>query len=201
MLDTAFRPHDTAGEGIVMSGCMSRVGSSFLFLGSVVSCFCQTPATDPRSPDAAIYEAFFREVAQLKSLSGDTVSATMAGGRVIQLTVPKLQNVIGLTDSEVDALTAAAVDSVRQIGLLDNAARPLILDVRLQQLESGKLSASTAQRLSAFESNRRQIVLTHVQEIRAAFGESRFPVLDEYVMRPGRNPRDLQPYGTLPAAR
>lgn len=186
----APKPHHTAGEGDVF---MIRITLAFLLPGVVSCCWCQTPAGDAHPADPVVYEAFFRQVASLRGISkNDTIEARAAGGRVIILNVPRLQNVIGLTDSEADVVFTTATDCVRQMEALDNTVRPLILEARFQQMESGEARGPVAQRLKAYEKLHTQLVLMRVQEVKRAFGDTRFALLDEYVMRPGRNRRDLE---------
>jgi hypothetical protein len=178
---------------------MARMRLAFLLPCVVSCCWCQTPSDYTRPADAVVYEVFFRQLASLSRISKNaTIEARAAGGRVITLTVPKLQSVIGLTDSEADAVFTAAAECVRQMESLDNTMRPVILEARFQQMESGEAREPVAQQLKAYEKLHTQLVIMRVQELRKTLGDTRFAVLDQYVLRPGRNPRDLEP--SQPAA-
>lgn len=171
---------------------MARLSLAFLISGVLWLCCGQTPPAGARPFDSEVYEAFFRQIDALHSLSGsDTTDVIAAGGKVVTLNVPKLQNVIGLTDSEADRVFAAATDCILQLASLDKTARPVILEARFQQLESGSVQPPVAQQVKAYEALHAQIILAHAGAIKTALGDARFQVLDQYVIGPGRKRSDL----------
>ena len=61
---------------------------------------------------------------------------------------PPLEKVLGLTDQESDALKAVAADYETKNSLLLAAASPLRMEALMQSLETGKVAANLAQRIS-----------------------------------------------------
>ena len=145
----------------------------------------------PANPDPATYEAFFKKVVELKR-APDQVRIN---GETVRVSVPKLQDVIGLADAEVDTLNQVAAECVRQLNALDQP-KPWIFEARLEQLAGGEMPEALAQQMQRWKDRRPQIVLEQVQQLKAALGES-FVRVDFFVHSP-ENPRSLQL--TLPKA-
>lgn len=138
---------------------------------------CFWPAVGQPAPDPATYEFFFRQVAQLKNVSGPV----LLNGQTGSLTQLRPKDAIGLTDHESQLLNAVASDCDARIRSLDKAARPLIFEARLRLIESESPAPELTKQLKDLDNERTQTVLTHVQELRAAFGESRFKLLEAFV--------------------
>jgi hypothetical protein len=180
-----------------------RLALVFCLAGSFCSGFCQTNNSElpeqKAPPDPAKYEAFFQQVSQLKFASESLHFVTANGdvervpGVEVPLTVPKIQDVIGLNDAEVEALNTYVADSLAKIDSLQSAAGPLIFESRLQFAESGKVSEAVTRELRDLDYLHKQIVLEHVQQLKASLPDSSFEKLDAYVRAPSGDGKLLSP--------
>jgi hypothetical protein len=92
------------------------------------------PASRVLAPaDANRYEAFFKQVVKLKTISENS---TTVKGRSYRIVVPRIQDVIGLADQEVEVITATAKQCVSELQSL-LVAHEFVFEARLQELESG----------------------------------------------------------------
>jgi hypothetical protein len=161
---------------------------AFSVAGSFCSGLCQTASSDvlpPQDrPDSAMYEQLFLQVSALKWASDSGGSAVAANGEVITRTVPKIQDVVGLTGADVEILNATAGDCVARIGSLQAAAGGLILESRLQFIESGKHWEALAEKLKNIDDERSRMVMDHVRQLKAALPDSSFEKLDAFVRAP-----------------
>jgi hypothetical protein len=161
-----------------------------------------TPA-DLRSPkdlsDPAVYEPFFRQVLELKWSSESSHSMTPndqvqeSPNAGLQVMKSRIHEVIGLNDIEVEILSSAATDCAAKIASLQEAARPLIFESRLQSVESGKISAAVTQKLKDLDDQHNRIVLDYIQRLKAALSNSSFEKLDAYVHAPLESKKPLTP--------
>src|SRR5687767_5755136 len=140
--------------------------------GALMGCLWQG-VSQQNAPDPAVYESFFRQVAQLRNATGQV----LLNGQPSSLTQPPVQDAIGLTAQESQVLNALASDCEAKIRPLDNAARPLIFEARLHAA-SGGTPQWLRQQLNSTDKQRNEIVLAHVRELKAAFGDQRFQMLD-----------------------
>jgi hypothetical protein len=142
--------------------------------------------------DPAAYESFFRQVVQMKALSDLTVRTQLNGVPATATLVPKkLQDVVGLTDSEANLVNAAAAECVARLNALRTPSS-LAFESLMQQIESGKVSDSLDAQLKELGWRRTQAVLDDVERLRIALGEDRFQILNDYV-RSGRGRKELMP--------
>ena len=172
-----------------------RIALPVLFFGFLCPIAGQTrpPVSSGQSDnDTLLYESFFSEVARLKSFSDSNPDNTIQiRGLVRTLTIPRMQDFIGLTDIEVELLSVAAADCIKRRDSLLKP-RPAIFEARLEQIASGQVSASLARELRDLDQQHRNLILDTVQHLKTAFGDSRFRVLDEYV-HSSRGNRDFMP--------
>ncbi|HWB83974.1 MAG TPA: hypothetical protein VG675_07530 [Bryobacteraceae bacterium] len=141
--------------------------------------FCQLASTDssqPKPSDPAVFESFFHQVEELQHQSGPL----LLNGRPSNLRRPTVQVATGLTDEEARILDAIASDCQTKLTSFDVSVRPFVFEARLQLMEPESAPEAT-QKLKDVESERGQIVLRHVQQLKAAFGDSRFQIVDTYV--------------------
>ena len=134
------------------------------------------------------YESFFQQLIRLKWYSNLPNNSVQLNG---SLSIPKLQDLIGLTDSEVAILDSTATDCLSQIKPFLIAGK-LTFESRLQPVASGRVSDDLAQRIQDLDTKREEVVLKHVDALKTALGDSRFQVLDEYV-RSSKWIKDLVP--------
>jgi hypothetical protein len=172
-----------------------RVPLAVLLVGFPCGLCGQTPAVDARPTDPATYEAFFRQVLNLKS--AENTKAHGLNGEPVAFTVPKLQDVIGLTDREVGLLQAAAADCL-QAGQSFEQPSAKVFEARLQEIESGRVSGALGQELKELDGQHNRWILDRVQQLKLAFGDLRFQVLDAYV-RSGKGQKELRPVVAAPA--
>ena len=141
------------------------------------------PGICQSGPDAALYESFFRQVAEAADRTGPVpvrVSpATVLNGAPTTLRQPTAQETLSLTDQEARALNTVAADCETKIRSYDHAVGPSLLAARIELL--GSQSAAAAQVLKDLTSARNAVVLAHVSELKAALGDSRFQTVDSYV--------------------
>lgn len=158
-----------------------RIGVAFWLAGCFCRVLCQTSLSDapPQQipPDPVLYENFFRQVVQSRKVSGPV----LLNGQASTLPQPTFQEAAGLTDQEAQVLSALAADCEAKTGPLHGAVGSLVFESRLQSAESGEVSGWLTQRLKDLDDRRDQIVLDHVRQLKAAFGDSRFQTLDAYV--------------------
>ncbi len=147
-------------------------------------------------PDPAAYQQFFRQVAELKSLGVHPTARTVWGEAPLK--VPSLQDVIGLTDAEVETLNGTAADCIAKIAALEKAAGPLIFESRLEIAGAGQNSDELARKLKDVDEQRDQIVLAHVQQLKTALPPTSFEKVDAYVRAPADAKQSLKPTVDIP---
>jgi hypothetical protein len=165
-----------------------RSAIAWAIIGGCSQGFCQS-GVEPPSPVRAQtdrYESFFRQVAELRDVSGTVTlmngKPVEPNGRLAEITVTTPQEAIGLTGLEANVLNAIVSDCEASIREYDVSVGPLVFETRLQALASeGGPAAAAAQLLMDLDNERNQIVLDHIRRVKAAFGDSRFSVLDEWV--------------------
>jgi hypothetical protein len=114
-------------------------------------------------------------VAQWKNASGPTAPDGQSTG----VKEPAIQEAAGLTEREASILTEIATDLEARMRSLNMG--PAIFEARLRYVESGQSSEDLVQQLLRdIEERRRQMVSEYVQQLRTAFGDARFQMLDGY---------------------
>jgi hypothetical protein len=131
-------------------------------------------------PDPAAYERFFQDVWWLESASSQAASAADATKPIF----PKIQEKIGLTDAEGEILNATADDYFSRLPAFQAASARLTLDSRIEFAGYGKHSYELTQKLKDLEDQRNQLVLDHVQQLKAALSAASFAKVDAYVHLP-----------------
>ena len=160
-----------------MRGAQRLVFASWLICGLWVG-LCQTGSSQ-LAPDATVYEKFFLQIVRFEEIKV-ALGTVVLKGRPTDLQQFTLRDATGLTDQESRVLNALASDCEDKLRSSYDRARPLIFDARLRLLES-ESDAEAVRQLKEFDDEQRQIVLAHVQQLKAAFGNSRFNVLDAFV--------------------
>jgi hypothetical protein len=165
----------------------------------LIACCCilsaqtQEPA---ENSDQKLYEQFFRKVVELRQIS-DNPNVILANGISTQLIVRKLQDVFGLTDSEVTTLSATAADCQEKLRYLMEH-RPSVFEARLQRIESGRISPALAREFEELDREHTRVVLSHREELRTALGNERFRLIDDVVHAPNWD-REMTPMRIKPA--
>jgi hypothetical protein len=128
------------------------------------------------SMEAIRFERFFREVALFRPSPGP---AKLNGGDVNLLQrTPK--EIFLLTNQENARLASVAADCDTQIRRFDQAVARSVFSARLELLQAeNELPANNE--LDEISREREGIVLMHIQELRSAFGDQRFRVVEGYV--------------------
>ena len=152
-------------------------------------------AQDRPNPD--LYQDFFRQVFALKS-AGDHPTARLANGDIVPMKVPTLQEVLGLTDEEVERLNTTAADCLSKLNVLNRASASLIFESRLETADNGKISNALALEMKNLDDRRNTLVLDHVQELKTALPPASFEKVDAYVRAPAREKKSLTPVVELP---
>ena len=131
--------------------------------------------------DATVYESFLGQVATWQ-----------VGG----LPRPSPREAIGLSEQEAGALNGLAAEYESKDRSYREAVRSLKLEALFQSIESGQASEKLARRMRDLEDQHTQMVLGQVEKLRAAFGDSRFQVLQGFIRSKGAG----SPYFPSPGA-
>lgn len=106
----------------------------------------------------------------------------LLNGQETGMIQPSVQDSIGLTDTESALLHNLAVACVAKIGATDEAARPLVFEIRLRLIGAAEpAQARLRQRLNEIENRHDQAIRACVDELRVGFGEQRFEVVRRYI--------------------
>jgi hypothetical protein len=167
-----------------------RLGLFLLLFCGVAPVPGQVPDSNAQPNDQDLYESFFAKVARLKEQSNNP-HVVISGGRSATLIVPKLQDLIGLTDSEVQLLYSTALDLVEKLRVLMQR-RPSVFEARLQRIESGHLSPSLAKEFEEMDQEHSRLIADHVQRLKDGVGDKEFKSLERFVHSPTWE-RDLTP--------
>jgi hypothetical protein len=151
-----------------------RMGIAVWLAGCFCHAVCQTnpSSTAPQAPsDYSLYSAFFERVAMdARFLTSNELPADAPK--------PDVQDSAGLTDREMKALDAIAADCHTRVGAVYPRAGQSVFDALIEAIQSGKdTSVDVQQMLKDRDGQRERIVLDHVQQLRAAFGDARFQEL------------------------
>jgi hypothetical protein len=150
---------------------------AFSAAGALCSGLCQTSRPDP-----AAYLQFFRDV-----------SSNLTADDSRRATAPKIQDVIGLTDAQVEALAATAEDCLSSLDDFKGRAAALTLESRLEFVQFGKHSDAITQKLKELDEQRNEVVLNHIQQLKAALADADFGKVDAYVRAPEDAKKSLWP--------
>src|SRR3954453_5305136 len=153
----------------------STVRKTVLALG-LISGLCRG---QQREPDSATYAFFLQKVALLHS--GEPF---VLNGRDLEVTQPSIQQAIGLTDSEAEALHKLAFAFLAKIRALDETPKGFIFGARLRLMDSAvpeRERARLRQQLDEIEDRHEEIIRSSVEELRAQLGEVRFQVVQSYI--------------------
>jgi hypothetical protein len=158
------------------------------FLKLLLACLLLLPSSATQSSAEAdratvsTYVAFFRQVAQLQSLSEHPESVMLPPKmrmRGCTIAVPRIQDVVGLSDHETGLLLTSARACLA--GIDRRVQSPVVFEARMEELEGSGISESVARQVSELKQRYDDQILGHVQQLRSNFGPTRFQVLDEYV--------------------
>jgi hypothetical protein len=154
---------------------------TYLFVTSLVV-GQTTPDLPPQSlPDHEVYAAFFDHVWQLTAIN---VLKPGANGEVVKVPLPSIQQAIGLTDRETALLNVISADYHSTVASIAETARPFVLDSRIQQIETGKVSEPLRRALQELEGRRIEMIFVHIRQLRESLGPGRFQVVDGYARGP-----------------
>jgi len=167
----------------MQSDSLVRLCGFILTFNLAISAVAGQPASQVLAPtDANRYEAFFKQVARLKTISENSTTVKRRDGRSYRIVVPKIQDVIGLADREVDAITATAKQCVSELQRL-LVAHQFVFEARLQELENGRVAEPEASQIRELQERKRDMILSHVQRLKDELGP-RFNQLDDFVSSP-----------------
>jgi len=156
----------------------------------LVVAFAMSVCQGAQLPDPRTFEFFFRQVAELTHHDSEIVTAIRTGnaiGKFLQLTP---QEVIGLTGQESQVLNSIAVDFENKMHLYDASVGFSTFEARLRLVESANNPENqprVEQDLQDLKNRRDQVILTHVDALRQAFGETRFKVLIGFIQSKNGN--------------
>ena len=149
-----------------------------------VCMLCSWPASaqTPEPLDSQTYLSFFEKVLDLKSLSDPSLLRLprQLNGKSVTISVPKIQDVAGLTDFEVSSLEGVAANCLASLKPIQKPNQS-VFEYRLEQLESAQTSAALEQEMRDLAKRQEDAVAAHVERLKVLFGDFRFQVLEEYV--------------------
>ncbi len=140
--------------------------------------FCQ------EHPDPSGYSFFFSQISDLKSSSDRSLTVASNDGGLKVISFPKVQDVIGLTNTEADLLNKVSADFVAAIDNLESARHDLIFESRLEFIETGTHSDALAQKLKNVDDQEAQLALKGVRQLKSSLPEASFAKIDTYVHTP-----------------
>jgi hypothetical protein len=123
-------------------------------------------------PDPVAYAFFFSQVASLKA--AEHGSPDSANGDGTARTVPKIQDVIGLSGTEAETLAKIAADCVAATDSLQEPRRELIFDSRLEFIETGKHSEVLERKLKNLDERSDELVVYHMRQLKSALSDASF---------------------------
>lgn len=149
-----------------------------ILTGLIVSiCLCQTSAIGPEV--LAAYDVFFQNLFAADHLAACFSCKVAPDAKLLSL--PKLQEAIGLTDEEMQIVRAQATAYQTKAGQFQVAVAPLRQEALLQSIESGHVSENLAQRIGQLQNEYTKTASDQIQELKTALGTSRFELLDKFV--------------------
>ena len=161
-----------------------RVSLAFWTIGCLWQAASQTAGMDfsqLSSLDSITFERFFKEVAQLSEVARNASSLVSLNWQPSKLTTRTAQDAIGLTNEESQTLKAVASICETRISSFDESARPSVFEARLQLIES-ETSSMAIERLNSLDLERQQILSSYIQRLRTAFGDTRFKLVEDFVL-------------------
>jgi hypothetical protein len=169
---------------------VTRLRNIFLFLYLVPGCCLALQGQDAPLPqeslDLPAYESFFLAVSRLTpgTAMGRSVRPGRAptfNGQTTTFVQPELEDALGITVGEAQVLRAIATDCAAKSLAIHQALKPLVLELRFAALAEEARPPSVSRRYNELNRQRAQMVLDHVQELRTAFGETRFRVIETFL--------------------
>jgi hypothetical protein len=147
------------------------------------------PSQTPLDP--ATYESFFRAVSALTTAPPVSGPATLNGQATnLVLVQPRLEEALGITVDEAQQLRTVAADCATKIDAIDEAVKPLVKELRFEALAEEAPSEPITRSYNELNRQRAQMVLDHIEELKAAFGEARFSQI-EAVLKTRRSGESL----------
>jgi hypothetical protein len=131
--------------------------------------------------DREVYAAFFEHVSQRINLKLLRVGLE---GKPVEIALPSVQETIGLNDREAALLNDVSGDYHSSAASILEAARPFVLDARIQQIQAGKVSETLRKTLQEFEERLANTILAHIQRLKDALGPERFQLVDAFAHGP-----------------
>ena len=158
-----------------MQRCIAR--RIIIALCLVCGLMCGLCCGQQSPPDSETYASFFEQLAQVKG-----GAPVLLNGQETGMIQPSVQDSMGLTDVEAQLLHNLAVACVARIRMVDEAARPLVFEIRLRLISSAEpAQARLRQGLNEIANRHDQAIRACVDELRLGFGERRFEVVRNYV--------------------
>jgi len=138
------------------------------------------------SLDISAYESFFQAVSRLtpgKAL-GHTVNPAAASTpdrQTMKFVEPTLEDALGITVEEAQALRAIASDCAEKTSTAHQAMKPLVLELRLAALSEETPPQDVIRRYAELNRQRAQLVVDHIRELESRFGEARFSRMEAFL--------------------
>lgn len=144
-----------------------------MFLLPLCSCLAAQTATAAAISDSVLYRAFFAKVASWQRLAQKETAKGIANGPAKNA----IKKDAGLTDSEDASLESIVTDYRAGLQALDQRSSQLAAQYR----PPNSPPPSVQQQLNLLYEQRQQLISDHMNQLKTAFGPSRFAILDAYV--------------------
>lgn len=174
---------------VFVGGCVLLPYSNRFFVAVLLSILLLSTTADSQTSndsvvvptDASTYKSFFRQVANNTLLPDppEWRPVDHKPSKSFRIVVPRIEDVIGLSDHEAGLVTSAAKGYVSEAGGPKHV--PFVFEARLQEMEGGRVSETVSGQVSELENRWREMVLAYVRQLRSDLGDARFQVLNDYV--------------------
>jgi len=94
---------------------------------------------------------------------------------------PTLEDALGITVEEAQALRAIASDCAEKTSTAHQAMKPLVLELRLAALSEETPPQDVIRRYAELNRQRAQLVVDHIRELESRFGEARFSRMEAFL--------------------
>lgn len=127
-------------------------------------------------PEEVRYRLFFRYVAHLDAFAADLAKKGDTKAAAAWHTV--LQRRAGLSDQEGEVMKRIASDALQALAANEAQLKPALATFRAQRLDA---KSAPPQEIQQLQAARREIVPSHVEQLKEQLGEVAFKKLDAYV--------------------
>ncbi|MEO8370872.1 MAG: hypothetical protein ABI806_16940 [Candidatus Solibacter sp.] len=141
-------------------------------------------------PQVSPLESFFRTVVTRSRITETPPANTLAP--------PTIQAAIGFTDSEMASLNSIAAAFVNRASSLRAPSGEVVFQARLELADTGTVSDSARQQLTAMEAGLAGALTQASRELRSALGDERYQKFDSWLRARGASGCWVAPCSAVP---